>query len=85
MLNRHAPLIRVMTFMGQASAGKGVKGFTQNEQLEVKTAFVFIQSICTTVGAKDLHHGHDCHCNIGLLLLLFFQSRMIIHDWKKQV
>lgn len=35
MLNRHAPLIRVMTFMGQASAGKGVKGFTQKEQLEV--------------------------------------------------
>lgn len=36
MLNRHAPLIRVMTFMGQASAGKGVKGFTQKEQLEVE-------------------------------------------------
>lgn len=35
MLNRHTPLIRVMTFMGQASAGKGVKGFTQKEQLEV--------------------------------------------------
>ncbi|CAL8301508.1 unnamed protein product [Boreogadus saida] len=34
MLNQHAPLIRVMTFMGQASAGKGVKGFTQKEQLE---------------------------------------------------
>lgn len=36
MLNCHAPLIRVMTFMGQASAGKGVKGFTQKEQLEVQ-------------------------------------------------
>lgn len=35
MLNRHAPLIRVMTFMGQASTGKGLKGFTQKEQLEV--------------------------------------------------
>lgn len=40
MLNRHSPLIRVMTFMGQASAGKGVKGFTQKEQLEVKTLFL---------------------------------------------
>lgn len=39
MLNRHSPLIRVMTFMGQASAGKGVKGFTQKEQLEVKVHF----------------------------------------------
>lgn len=38
MLDRHAPLIRVMTFMGQASAGKGVKGFTQKEQLEVQTS-----------------------------------------------
>lgn len=37
MLNRHLPLVKVMTFMGQASAGKGVKGFTQKEQLEVKT------------------------------------------------
>lgn len=36
MLNCHAPQIRVMTFMGQASAGKGVKGFTQKEQLEVQ-------------------------------------------------
>lgn len=35
MLNRHQPLVRVMTFMGQASAGKGVRGFTQKEQLEV--------------------------------------------------
>lgn len=41
MLNRHAPLIRVMTFMGQASAGKGVKGFTQKEQLEVETVCFF--------------------------------------------
>lgn len=36
MLNRHQPLVRVMTFMGQASAGKGVRGFTQKEQLEVR-------------------------------------------------
>ena len=42
MLNRHSPLIRVMTFMGQASAGKGVKGFTQKEQLEVKSVSLFL-------------------------------------------
>ncbi|XP_016109943.1 Fanconi anemia group M protein [Sinocyclocheilus grahami] len=35
MLSRHQRLVRVMTFMGQASAGKGVRGFTQKEQLEV--------------------------------------------------
>ena len=38
MLNRHQHVIRVMTFMGQASVGK-VKGFTQKEQLEVGTTF----------------------------------------------
>lgn len=43
MLNRHAPLIRVMTFMGQASAGKGVKGFTQKEQLEVETLCLILE------------------------------------------
>lgn len=47
MLNRHTPLIRVMTFMGQASAGKGVKGFTQKEQLEVEVT-VAHHRICVT-------------------------------------
>lgn len=40
MLNRHQSHIKVMTFMGQASAGKGVRGFTQKEQLEVKVTLV---------------------------------------------
>lgn len=34
MLLKHKPIIRVMTFVGHAS-GKGMKGFTQKEQLEV--------------------------------------------------
>ncbi|XP_058848036.1 Fanconi anemia group M protein-like isoform X3 [Acipenser ruthenus] len=38
MLSRHQPLIKVMTFMGQSSAGKGVRGFTQKEQLEESQA-----------------------------------------------
>lgn len=41
MLNRHQPLVRVMTFMGQASAGRGVRGFTQKEQLEVLYSVMF--------------------------------------------
>lgn len=44
MLNRHQPLIRVMTFMGQSSAGKGVRGFTQKEQLEVRDR-VFVMNV----------------------------------------
>ena len=40
LLNRHQPLVNVMTFMGQASAGKGVRGFTQKEQLEVNINYV---------------------------------------------
>ncbi|XP_039897288.1 Fanconi anemia group M protein [Simochromis diagramma] len=60
MLNRHAPLIRVMTFMGQASAGKGVKGFTQKEQLEVVHKFRqggFNTLVSTCVGEEGLDIG----------------------------
>ncbi|XP_028422471.1 Fanconi anemia group M protein isoform X1 [Perca flavescens] len=59
MLNRHAPLIRVMTFMGQAS-GKGVKGFTQKEQLEVVFRFRqggFNTLVSTCVGEEGLDIG----------------------------
>uniref|UniRef100_UPI003AAB205B Fanconi anemia group M protein n=1 Tax=Centroberyx gerrardi TaxID=166262 RepID=UPI003AAB205B len=60
MLNRHTPLIRVMTFMGQASAGKGVKGFTQKEQLEVVHRFRqggFNTLVSTCVGEEGLDIG----------------------------
>lgn len=60
MLNCHAPLIRVMTFMGQASAGKGVKGFTQKEQLEVVQRFRqggFNTLVSTCVGEEGLDIG----------------------------
>uniref|UniRef100_A0A672ZVL9 ATP-dependent RNA helicase FANCM n=1 Tax=Sphaeramia orbicularis TaxID=375764 RepID=A0A672ZVL9_9TELE len=60
MLNRHVPLIRVMTFMGQASAGKGVKGFTQKEQLEVVHRFRqggFNTLVSTCVGEEGLDIG----------------------------
>uniref|UniRef100_A0A3Q3EH87 FA complementation group M n=1 Tax=Labrus bergylta TaxID=56723 RepID=A0A3Q3EH87_9LABR len=60
MLNQHAPLIRVMTFMGQASAGKGVKGFTQKEQLEVVNRFRtggFNTLVSTCIGEEGLDIG----------------------------
>ncbi|KAF7658730.1 hypothetical protein LDENG_00008670 [Lucifuga dentata] len=60
MLDRRAPLIRVMTFMGQASAGKGVKGFTQKEQLEVVHRFRqggFNTLVSTCVGEEGLDIG----------------------------
>ncbi|KAM7403196.1 hypothetical protein PAMA_003900 [Pampus argenteus] len=60
MLNRHASLIRVMTFMGQASAGKKVKGFTQKEQLEVVHKFRqggFNTLVSTCVGEEGLDIG----------------------------
>jgi Fanconi anemia group M protein len=37
MLQRHQPLIKVMSFIGQSSAGKATKGFTQKEQLKVNS------------------------------------------------
>ncbi|XP_066529499.1 Fanconi anemia group M protein [Hoplias malabaricus] len=60
LLNRHQPLIRVMTFMGQASAGKGVRGFTQKEQLEVVQKFKnggFNTLVSTCVGEEGLDIG----------------------------
>lgn len=60
MLKLHAPLIRVMTFMGQASVGKGVKGFTQKEQLEVVQRFRqggFNTLVSTCVGEEGLDIG----------------------------
>ena len=35
MLSRHAPLVRVMSFVGHGSSGKTNKGLTQKEQTEV--------------------------------------------------
>ena len=35
MLSQHSPLVRVMSFMGQASSGKTSRGQTQREQIEV--------------------------------------------------
>lgn len=35
ILKQHAPLVKVMSFIGQSSAGKSTKGFTQKEQLKV--------------------------------------------------
>ncbi|KAI5610756.1 Fanconi anemia group M protein, partial [Silurus asotus] len=60
MLNRHQPRVRVMTFMGQASAGKGVRGFTQKEQLEVVRRFReggFNTLVSTCVGEEGLDIG----------------------------
>ncbi|KAM9777539.1 Fanconi anemia group M protein [Neosynchiropus ocellatus] len=60
MLNRHSPLIKVMTFMGQSSTGKGVKGFTQKEQLEVIQKFRqgdFNTLVSTCVGEEGLDIG----------------------------
>ncbi|KAJ8341639.1 hypothetical protein SKAU_G00339300 [Synaphobranchus kaupii] len=60
MLSRHLPLIRVMTFMGQASTGKGVRGFTQKEQLEVVRRFReggFNTLVSTCVGEEGLDIG----------------------------
>jgi Fanconi anemia group M protein len=35
ILQKHHPLIKPMTFVGQSSAGKQSKGFTQKQQLKV--------------------------------------------------
>ena len=36
MLKQHRPMVKAMSFIGQSSAGKATKGFTQKEQLKVR-------------------------------------------------
>ncbi|XP_013365555.1 PREDICTED: Fanconi anemia group M protein [Chinchilla lanigera] len=59
MLLKHKPVIRVMTFVGHAS-GKGMKGFTQKEQLEVVKRFRdggYNTLVSTCVGEEGLDIG----------------------------
>ena len=35
MLSRYSPVVKGMSFVGQASSGKSTKGLTQKEQLQV--------------------------------------------------
>ncbi|KAM5129154.1 Fanconi anemia group M protein isoform 2-T2 [Mantella aurantiaca] len=60
MLNRHHPTVRVMSFVGHSSTGKGVKGFTQKEQLEVVKRFReggYNTLVSTCVGEEGLDIG----------------------------
>ncbi|XP_073494679.1 Fanconi anemia group M protein-like isoform X2 [Phyllobates terribilis] len=60
MLNHHHPVVRVMTFVGHSSTGKGVKGFTQKEQLEVVKRFReggYNTLVSTCVGEEGLDIG----------------------------
>ncbi|XP_077319681.1 Fanconi anemia group M protein [Lithobates pipiens] len=60
MLNRHQPTVRVMTFVGHSSTGKGVKGYTQKEQLEVVKRFReggYNTLVSTCVGEEGLDIG----------------------------
>ncbi|XP_040267293.1 Fanconi anemia group M protein isoform X1 [Bufo bufo] len=60
MLNQHYPVVRVMTFVGHSSTSKGVKGFTQKEQLEVVKRFReggYNTLVSTCVGEEGLDIG----------------------------
>ncbi|XP_071963956.1 Fanconi anemia group M protein-like, partial [Antedon mediterranea] len=60
MLNRHKPTIKCMSFVGQSSAGKSTKGFTQKEQLRVVKEFRtggYNTIVSTCVGEEGLDIG----------------------------
>ncbi|XP_013379529.1 Fanconi anemia group M protein [Lingula anatina] len=60
MLERHRPLVRVMSFIGQSSAGKATKGFSQKEQLRVMKQFRdggYNTLVSTCVGEEGLDIG----------------------------
>ncbi|XP_048586442.1 uncharacterized protein LOC5503392 isoform X2 [Nematostella vectensis] len=60
ILCRHKPLVRVMSFIGQASTGKSSKGLSQKEQLEVVHRFRmggYNTLVSTCVGEEGLDIG----------------------------
>ncbi|XP_035827669.1 uncharacterized protein LOC101854274 [Aplysia californica] len=64
ILGQHAPLVKVMPFIGQASAGKATKGYTQKEQLESYNQSLYSKkSIHKAIlnGARSLHFYPDNH------------------------
>ena len=69
MLNRHRPLIRCMSFIGQSSAGKSTKGFSQKEQLRVRVCvlFAFFVLFCLI----QTHCVHCLFCFPSLQLLAY--------------
>ena len=59
-LNKHQPLVRVMSFVGQASGAKGKKGLTQKEQLQVISRFQsggYNVLVSTSIGEEGLDIG----------------------------
>ncbi|BFZ07881.1 hypothetical protein BsWGS_10920 [Bradybaena similaris] len=60
ILSQHQPLIKVMPFIGQSSAGKSTKGYTQKEQLMVMQKFReggYNTLVATCVGEEGLDIG----------------------------
>ncbi|XP_065063159.1 Fanconi anemia group M protein homolog [Rhopilema esculentum] len=60
VLSKHQPLVNVMSFVGQNGAGKGKKGLTQKEQLEVIERFRkggYNVLVSTSVGEEGLDIG----------------------------
>ncbi|XP_053374788.1 Fanconi anemia group M protein-like [Mercenaria mercenaria] len=60
MLHVHQPVVKVMSFIGQATAGKSTKGFTQKEQLKVMKQFReggYNTLVSTCVGEEGLDIG----------------------------
>ncbi|CAL1527140.1 unnamed protein product, partial [Lymnaea stagnalis] len=60
ILQQHHPLVKVMPFIGQSSAGKATKGYTQKEQLMVMKKFReggYNTLVSTCVGEEGLDIG----------------------------
>ena len=60
MLNVHNPMVKVMSFIGQSSAGKATKGFTQKEQLKVCNKLTFLCVVHVVEVSQFVHVSFSC-------------------------
>ncbi|KAI8811977.1 P-loop containing nucleoside triphosphate hydrolase protein [Cladochytrium replicatum] len=75
LLQKQSPLVRAMSFIGQASGKRGTKGLKQQEQLDLITKFQngkYNVLVCTSIGEEGLDIG-----NVDLIVCFDAQNSPI--------
>ena len=78
MLSRHSPLVRVMSFVGQASSGKSTKGLTQKEQLQVSIKMYISLPTCYCIHCNFFEGFYFARRNCFLSHCLFSRKIFVL-------